>query len=689
VTEEQEILQAFLEEGRENLERVELDLVALEAVPDDAERLTGIYRALHTIKGTCGFLGLEHLQDVTHRGEDLLDALRAGEVRFGPGPAGALLALVDDIRARLDALEQTGTDDRSPAPELLAALADAEAAAPAATPAAPSGAADADPATIAALHRVRPESSIRVDAAVLDTLMDLAGELVLVRGRLGALAAGQSGGELVETYRHLRRATGELLESVRQARLQPIGIVIRKFPRVARDLAADLGRQVTVQLSGEEVGVDRAVNEALADALLHLVRNAVDHGIETPQERAAAGKPLSGRIAIAAGQEGGRVRVQITDDGRGIDGERLAARAVSLGLIAREEAAELDDAGRLELIFLPGLSTRTSASAVSGRGVGMDAVRAHLARIGGTVELSGAPGRGTTVRIDVPLTLAIVACVLVRSGAERYCIPQAAVCEVVRLGSGEVDDLGGARLYRSGGELIPLVDLAYTFGAATATAADPDDDTITAVIVESEGRRYGLVVDSVEDPLEAVVKPLPASVRGVRVLSGVTILADGRPTLILDLTALATHVGLTERAEPVVTVPPAPAGPERIELLLARAGDGRRLAVPAARVWRLERALPERLHEGSGYAMLDYGDELLPLVRLDAERPGAELEVIVCTCASGRVGLVVEAIEDVSEAELVVAPSDGRPGLVRDGPDGEVAELLDVDRFASTAVLVA
>jgi two-component system, chemotaxis family, sensor kinase CheA len=517
--------------------------------------------------------------------------------------------------------------------------------------------------------------------------MDLAGELVLVRGRLGALVGEGSGGELVDTYRQLRRATGDLLESVRQARLQPVGMVTRKFPRIARDLARDLGRQVTVRLEGEEVGVDRAVNEALADALLHLVRNGVDHGIEPPGERTRAGKPAAGQIRIAAGQEGGRVWVEVCDDGRGLDGERLAARAVALGLISREQAAGLDEAGRLELIFLPGLSTRERASTISGRGVGMDAVRAHLARIGGTVELTSVPGRGTVVRIDVPLTLAIQPCVPVRSATERYCIPQAGICDVVLLGPGDVHELGGARLYRHRGELIPLVDLAETFtGTPTPTPADG----ITSVVVESEGRRIGLVVDAVEDSVEAVIKPLPAGLRGVKVVSGVTILADGRPTLILELPALAAHLGLAERAAPAVSPEADHPASERIELLLARGRGGRRLAVAAHQVSRLEQAPPDRLRESSGLEMLDRGAELLPLVRLDEESPqAAELSVIVCRCATGHVGLVVDAIDDVVEAELIVAAGDGRPGLVRDDADGEIAELLDAESFAPTAALMA
>jgi two-component system chemotaxis sensor kinase CheA len=709
VSDEQEVLQVFLAEGRDHLERLELDLVALEAAPRDPGLLAGVYRAVHTIKGTCGFLGLEELQRLTHRAEDLLDALRAGEVSFDATVAQALLALVDDVRARLETIERTGGDPHSVDPGLLAALA------------APMLASSDDPRPLgpfAPAHRgqggaepavgpvapgpVAHESSIRVDAALLDTLIDLAGELVLIRGRLAELAGEPSGGELVDTYRHLRRATDELLQSVRHARLQPIGTVTRKVPRIARDLAIMLDKRVGVTLAGEEVGVDRAINEVLGDALLHIVRNAVDHGLEPAAERVAAGKQPVGEIAVVASQEGGRVRVEVADDGRGIDGERLASRAIAAGLISREALAALAPDDRLQLIFLSGLSTRDRVSSVSGRGVGMDAVRARLARVGGTVEIGSAPGRGTTVSIDVPLTLAVVSCIAIRSAGQRYCIPQAGVREIVRLGDGDQVGIGGALLHRSRDGLIPLVDLAATFaggrgggaGAGRANGvADPGAGARAgdaAVIVTGQGRRFGLIVDAVGDPVEAVIKPLPVSVRSVPVFSGVTILSDGRPTLLLDLDALAAHIGL--RTQPPALEPPA-AGLEvlpsadRAELLLARGRSGRRLAVPIQAVSRLERAGRQRLRQASGREMLDCGETLLPLVRLDEATGERDLEVIVCAGAGGGVGLVVEAIEDVGVGEILLAAGEGHDGVARLDADHDVAELLDVDAYAAMVAL--
>jgi two-component system chemotaxis sensor kinase CheA len=693
VNEDEEILREFLEEGRECLEGIELGLVALEAMPDDAQLIAQVYRGLHKVKGTSSLLGFRELEMLTHRGEDVLDALRAGRITMTAMVTATLLALADELRGRLDVIERDGADVAPADLALLAGLgahaggddgrivAPPSSAGPAAEPAAtvaPQTHLDPQPETRLAPLPPAADVSIRVDPQTLDTLMALAGELVLLRGRLAELTAGESGGELVNTYRQLRRATDELLGTVRQARLQPIGTILRRYPRVVRDLARELGKDVTVVLGGEEVGADRAINEALSEALLHLVRNAVDHGLETAAERVTLGKGPTGTLTIAASQERGRVCVEITDDGRGIDVAAVVEHAVAAGAVAREDVASLSEDERRQLIFLPGLSTRREAGVISGRGVGMDAVRVDLARVGGTIEVHSAVGRGTTFRIDVPLTLAIVPCLLVEAAARRYCVPQTAIREVVALAASDVAEVGGAPLLRRRDGLIPLVDLAGTL--ATVSDATAPEDERSAVIVESERGRFGIIVESVGNPIEAVVKPLPPSVRSARVFSGVSILADGSPTLILDLDAIAAHVGLAtpaavgwEASIAEVTPPEA----EWVELLIARAG-GRRLAVPAASVRRLELADAERLRRGSGRELLDEGPTLLTLVRLDGARSSGELDVIVCDCPGGEVGLVVDAIEDIVNGEVVTEPRDGAPGLVRLQRDGDVADLLDL-----------
>lgn len=704
MTEDDEIRQVFLEESREGLDQLELDLVELESRPRDPELLGQIYRSVHSIKGTCGFLGYDHLGALTHRGEDVLDALRSGRLEFDPGIATSLLRLVDGIRVSLDTIERTDEDGEEADPKILAAL-DEHLLRCAPEPDA-ADAADATASVVSPLQGgsgqaldIRSglhESSIRVDVDVLDSLMDLVGELVLVRGKVGELAAEEEGGELVACYRQLRRVSGELLESVMRARLQPVGTVTRKFPRIARDLAASMDKQIKVELDGEDIGVDRAVNEALADALVHLVRNIVDHGIEPPSERLAEGKNPDGRLRIAASHEGGRVHVEVSDDGRGIDPQRVASRAVSSGLLTRDAADALDAAGCLELIFLPGLSTKASVTSVSGRGVGMDAVRANLERVGGGIEVESEIGRGTVFRIDVPLTLAIIPCVVAHCAGARYCIPQASVREVVQLGPDElrdaVSEIGSARLYRLRGGLVPLLDMAEQFGTPRAT---PSPDGITAVIVDYEGKRFGIVVDAVGDPVEAVVKPLTRSIRSIRVFSGVTIMSDGQAALIVDLDGLADAAGVRTATPPPVAPQEVLPSPELASMLLATGTGGRSLAVAMSSVWRLERVHRDRLQRGGGIDVIDYEDALLPLFRLDddiaAESPPAvgeqHVDVIVCDSSVGKVGLVVQSIQDVVSGQPVPSPVPGQSGMARLELDGRVADLLDVEALVAVAEL--
>jgi two-component system chemotaxis sensor kinase CheA len=688
VSDDDEILQAFLEESREGLDQLELDLIELETRPRDPGLLAQIYRSVHSIKGTCGFLGYRGLEALTHRGEDVLDALRAGRLDFAPEIATSLLRLSDAIRTFLNSIETTGEEGGDADPAILAELAAhlgdppaSEAAAERLTPAtALSGEDNPAPDLRSGLH----ESSIRVDVDLLDRLMDLVGELVLVRGKVAELAAQEDGGALVDCYRQLRRVSGGLLEGVMRARLQPVGTVTRKFPRIARDLAASMEKLVSVELHGEDVGVDRAVNEALGDALVHLVRNVVDHGIESPADRIAIGKNPEGRLRIAASHEGGRVHVEVSDDGGGIDPERLAARAVSAGLLSHEEADDLDAERRLGLIFLPGLSTKASVTSVSGRGVGMDAVRANLERVGGGITVASDVGHGTVFRIDVPLTVAIVPTVVVHAGGGRYCVPQAGVQEVMHLTpdrvQNEVSDVDGALLYQLRGGLLPLIDLAEELRLPRGTSSAG----ITLLVLDASGRRFGMMVDDVGDTIEVVVKPLTRGIRSIPVFAGATIMSDGRPALVLDPDGLANAAGLTT-AVPAAAAEEVGVPRDAPSWLLATGTGGRRLAVTMSSVWRLERVHRDRLQRGSQTDVIDYGNALLPLVRLADELDAEQVDVIICDSAAGRVGLVVESIEDVVPGELVPSAVPGRPDMARLELDGRLTELLDVEALVAGA----
>jgi two-component system chemotaxis sensor kinase CheA len=744
VSEDEEIVQAFLEESRENLDRLDRDLVVLETRPDDPDLLAQVYRAVHTIKGTCGFLGFHRLEALTHGGEDLLDALRSGTLQLDVNITTSMLALIDAVRAVLERIEATGEEGEEANTEVIAALAahlapqlladlapeppaaeppavesPAGATPPAAEPeaqvneapdelsessaqelprAAGSGGA-ADAVAPRAVRTAAHESSVRVDVGVLDTLMDLVGELVLARSRIGHIAGAQDEGPLVLPYRQLVRVTAEIQENVMQARLQPVGAVTGKFPRIARDLAASMQKRIRVELEGEDVGVDRAVNEALRDALLHLVRNTVDHGIESPAERIAAGKDPEGCLRIAASHAGGRVHVELSDDGRGADPERLAARAVSAGLLTREEADALSASSALQLMFLPGLSTKEEITTVSGRGVGMDAVRANLDQLGASIEVSSEIGQGTRFRINVPLTLAILPTVLIWSAGERYALPQIYVREVVHLERDEVsntvDEVDGARIHRLRGRLLPLVVLREHLHV-TSTDAAPED--LTIVVVEIDGKSFGIVVDAVGETIDAVVKTLTQATRSIAMFAGVTILSDGRPALIVDLDGLATAAGLvtstTDDAAPAEVSEDA----DGRRLLLATVTGGAHVAVPLSAVQRLEHFPREQLQRSRGGDVVEYGDAILPLVQVAELLPchtvadasaalqtGGHVPTIVCHSSAGPIGLVVERIEDVvAEPGDPSEPTD-RGVETRLVIEQRVTELLDVEAVLATA----
>ena len=699
---DEEIVQAFLEESRENLDRLDRDLVVLETQPDDPELLAQIYRAIHTIKGTCGFLGFHRLQALTHSGEDLLDALRAGRLAIDVDITTSLLRLIDAVRAVLDRIESTGEEGEDANDDVIAALAAhlADESAPATIA---EGTAEADPSAAAVadgpLEVLTPrapahESSVRVDVGVLDSLMDLVGELVLTRSQISHVASDDDEGPLIPAYRQLTRITTELQEHVMRARLQPVGAVTGKFPRIARDLAASMGKQIRVELDGEQVAVDRAVNEALKDALLHLVRNTVDHGIESPDERIAAGKDSEGCLRIRASHAGGRVHIQVSDDGRGIDPKRLSARALSAGLLTREEADELSPNSSLQLMFLPGLSTKDEITTVSGRGVGMDAVRASLDRLGASIEVASEVGQGTVFRINVPLTLAILPTVLVWSGGQRYALPQVHVREVLHLEPEDVlrsvDEVDGTRIHRLRGRLLPLVNLAEHL---RVSPTDTSADGLNIVVVDIEGRRFGMTVDAVGDTIEAVVKPLPQATRSIAMFAGVTLLSDGRPALIVDLEGLAAAAGLVMTSfDDAVRIEASEDVPEN-SLLLASVRGGAQMAVPLSTVLRLEHFPRERVQRSRGSEVVEYGDAILPLLPMaqllpglagDDESPKPEtdeyLPTIVCRSSAGAVGLVVERIDDVV-VEPPRPPSADHQGdrARRLVIDDTVTELIDIE----------
>jgi len=726
-----DLLRDFLAESAENLAQLDHDVVELERDPSNAELLNSIFRTIHTIKGTCGFLGLDRLEAISHTTESVLDLLRQGVLRVSPEVVSDILRAVDVIKTILGGLEakeqepvgedslligiletwligEPKPEDQAWEPGLLEPLPPQVATASLAAMPAPSATAamsvtDAILATPSGQSGDHSEiaistphvatgvdaatavaaSSLRVSVAVLDSLMNLAGELVLTRNQLLELCARQEGSPYGVPVQQLSRITAELQSVVMKTRMQAVGSAWGKLPRLVRDIARETDKQIELELRGAETELDRQLVQALQDPLTHMVRNSADHGIETPAVRRAAGKPEVGTISLNAYHESGNVIVEIVDDGAGIDPSRVRAKAIERGLVRREVAEGMSDSQVLRYIFEPGFSTADSVTHLSGRGVGMDVVRSNIERVGGTVELHSARGQGCTVRVKLPLTLAIVSALLVNAGGEAFAIPQSCITELVRFGGTErasIADLHGVPLFRLRNELVPVIGLSALLSLSTVTG----EELKTLVICHVGSCRFGVVVDEVVDTQEIVVKPIGRRVRHLTCYSGCTILGDGRVIMILDPAGVAAMGGMQTaelrstdsetRAAEVASVPSE-------AYLLFDGGSTAPQAVPLSRVARLEEVPTDRIEHADGRMVVQYRGGLLPIVT----PPGVTLtsgqsrSVIVFTEGSSSFGLAVNEIRDIVEdtMQLELAPS--RPGVLGTTVvAGAATEVLDI-----------
>jgi len=768
--ENDEVIKEFLIESYENLDRLDRDLIALEQNPSSAESIASIFRTIHTIKGTCGFLGYARLEGVAHAAESLLSRLRDEELALNAEITTALLTTVDVIRGMLSSIEATKQDGDADHSELVALLLrlqtggsatapvaeppppapapvvappapakepvkkaakvpakpKSEAPAPAASVAPPAAVEVAAPAPIP--HPVSPpvhhdraaepagdtkaaptvtDGYVRVDVGVLDKLMNLVGELVLARNQILQFVPGVDDANFTATTQRLNLITTELQSGVMKTRMQPIGNVWEKLPRVVRDLSLALGKRIRVEMEGRETELDKTIIEAIKDPLTHLVRNCVDHGLEREADRLAAGKDAEGRLTLRAFHEGGQVNIEISDDGAGLNLERIRAKAVERGLLSADQAARLGDREVCELIFLPGFSTAEKVSNVSGRGVGMDVVKTNVERIGGVVDLTSRPGLGTTFRIKIPLTLAIIPALIVSSGQDRYAIPQISLLELVRLTGAQVrtalDSIHGAPVCRLRGSLLPLVDLRGALGleGAASAAELASAETVSIVVLQADNQRFGLIVDRINDSEEIVVKPLGKHLKGIPAFAGATIMGDGRVALILDVLGLAqaAHVvGSQERSKARRSQGTEAEAPQRRKqsLLLFSLADGRPIAVPLSMVSRLEIFDARTVEPLADYRVVQYRGEVMPLLDVDtlmgtgggnwqSEGP---LHVVVHGYGKRYVGLVVKRIVDVVEEHLELKkPAQGRTASGVLGCaviQKRVTELLDLDVMLRT-----
>ncbi|TFV47223.1 chemotaxis protein CheA [Blastococcus sp. TF02A-35] len=776
-----DIVEEFLVESHENLDQLDADLVALEKEPDSRERLSSIFRTIHTIKGTSGFLAFNRLEEVTHVGENMLSRLRDGELELTPHRTSVLLQMVDTVRSLLTTIEASGGEGgvdvsavvadisaamengdgpAAEAPAAAPAAPAAEAPAPAAAPEAPAKAparaaakkapakaapakratrakaapapapvveesvaepvADlpvepAVPAVVAEEHPVsepavadHPEgetanpdaaggqarravadSTIRVDVDLLDELMLLVGELVLTRNQIVQYVGRSNDTDLLRASQRLNLIASELQEGVMKTRMQPIDHIWSKLPRVVRDLGLQLKKSIRLEMEGRETELDKTLLEAVKDPLTHLVRNGVDHGIESPEDRKKAGKPAEGVLTLRARHESGQVVVEVADDGAGIDPAKLGAKAVQRGLLTQDALSRMSPADILQLIFLPGFSTAAAVTNVSGRGVGMDVVKTNIEAIGGTIEVESEAGVGTVCRLRIPLTLAIVPALTVECATDRYAIPQISLQELVSLdaekAANAVEEVGGAQVYRLRGELLPLVRLTDVLGITS----ERHDGHVVIAVLRSEGRRFGLVVDRVINTEEIVVKAVGGQLKSIGLYSGATVLGDGTVALILDVQALARRALRTEsldRQESRASVGQVTAAEtERQRMLLASIGGGRRVAIPLDTVTRLEQVRTESVEKVGNREVVQYRGAILPIVRLDrhlgayGETDHEVLEVIVYADHGRSVAIVVEEILDIVDGEAAVRSDIDDMGLLGSAVLGDkVTELLDV-----------
>jgi two-component system chemotaxis sensor kinase CheA len=718
-----ELTREFLIESQEGLDRMERCLTDLEMRPRDAALLGEIFRSVHTIKGTTGFLGFKRLEKLAHRGENLLGLLRDGKVLASGGVITGLLRLLDGLRAILRFIETDGNEgagddgalieelevlhappsevkgvvilspvasETSPCPSAVKERAPATAKTASASPVSavqspapsptplpalqpPPGPVAGQPAAAAPAafdagkSRTQPgagtaESTLRVDVALLNRMMNLVGELVLTRNQV--LQATAADPRMTLLSRRLDMVTADLRESVMKARMQPVSNIFSKMPRMVRDLSQSLGRRVRLEMEGQETELDKSLLEAIKDPLTHALRNSLDHGIEPPDTRRAVGKNPEGLLKLRAVQEGSHVVIEVSDDGAGIAIDKVREKAIERGLITPDRAALLGERELLQLIFLPGFSTAARVTNVSGRGVGMDVVRTNVEKIGGKVELDSRSGKGTTVRMRIPLTLAIIPALIVRSLNQSFALPQGALSELVHIPPNKagtaIEWIENAPLYRLRGRLLPLVFLSRLLDPGRACFLAPDRDNFITVL-DADGRRFGLVVDGLADPEEIVVKPLSAVLKDIGLYSGATVLGNADLALILDPGSIAMKAGITmNNEEEAAAQVEESAGTARSEFLLVEIA-GRRAAVPLADVLRIEQ-LPLSRIEYVGYRpVLNFEGHLLPVEdtggilaqaaeaqSVQSGSEGAQIIVVVCRDGNRHVGIVVSHVLDVA-----------------------------------------
>ncbi|HEY6661394.1 MAG TPA: chemotaxis protein CheA [Sphingomicrobium sp.] len=674
-----DLIADFVAECRDMLEALGGEIVAWETQPDDRARLDSIFRFVHTVKGNCGFFEFPRLEALSHAAEDALADVRAGRRHPDGALVSAVLAIIDKISemiAAIDAGEDMPPGDDS---ALIAALA------PGAETHAPATAATGEgQGKTAAAPR-----TIRLSVELLDRVMSTVSDMVLARNELARrLRVSETEVSVDGAFERLSAIIAEMRDAITRTRMQRIENLFVALPRMVRDLSAELGKQVLIDIDGGDVELDREMIEMIRDPLTHIIRNAVDHGIETPAERLKAGKREIGIVAVSARQSGNQILIDIQDDGRGIDGKRLVEKAVSSGVIDKADAAQLSPREQLALIFEAGLSTAKQVTSISGRGVGMDVVRSNVERIGGVVEVDSTPGQGTRMTLRVPLTLTIIPALTVSIAGQNFAIPRSAIEEIVRA-TGEsvtLEHLGGAGVATIRGRRVPEVSLASILGIESEVE---EQDRTLIVLRPAGGDVYALSVDRIHDHEELVVKPAAPAVMATGLYAGTTLADDGSPILLFDPAGLAQVGGVKlEAQERSARIADGPAGvvSKATPVLLFRGLDGGRRALRLAVVDRIEEVAVDAVKNAAGQLRVQVGETILPLAGANDGNLGDDrLRLFRLNDGSRELGYAFKEVIDFAAIEGDVIHADS-PGEISGVSliNGEPAELLDVHWLFAT-----
>ena len=775
-----DLLREFLTETSESLDTVDNQLVRFEQDPNNAKILDNIFRLVHTIKGTCGFLGLPRLEALAHAGETLMGKFRDGM----PVTAEAvtlILSSIDRIKEILGGLEATEAEPQGTDQDLIVQLhqlaeRDMEAMSAAAEPVAVAPEVPVVPAPpvqpakvqgtltpqvlerelrpgevslddlerafretatevipahiaeVAASSAPEPEpepeprvaspkgpkavtkktvveveatsegdrvanQSIRVNVDTLEHLMTMVSELVLTRNQLLEISRRNEDTEFKVPLQRLSNVTAELQEGVMKTRMQPIGNAWQKLPRIVRDLSSELHKQIELEMHGADTELDRQVLDLIKDPLTHMVRNSADHGLETPAERAAAGKPEQGTIRLSAYHEGGHIIICIADNGRGLNTARIKAKAAANGLVSEADLEKMTEAQIHKFIFAPGFSTAAAVTSVSVRGVGMDVVRTNIDQIGGTIDVKSVAGEGSSVTIKIPLTLAIVSALIVEAGGDRFAIPQLSVVELVRArakSEHRIERIKDTAVLRLRNKLLPLMHLKKLLKIDDGSSSDPENGFI--VVTQVGSQTFGIVVDGVFHTEEIVVKPMSTKLRHIDMFSGNTILGDGAVIMIIDPNGIAKALGTSVAASHEIAddnaALRASAAEQLTSLLVFRAGSSQPKAVPLGLVTRLEEIATDKIELSNGRYMVQYREQLMPLVQMagvSVQTSGAQ-PILVFADDGRSMGLVVDEIIDIVEEKLHIEVTGSQDGILGSAViKGQATEVIDVGHFLPMA----